>query len=88
MLVRSCLMGALVGMSGGFIVGLIGAFVLGSIEFMLSEEGTGPAVDILSWDLLLSIPTGTIIGIVVAIRKHKRRQATEAREEEEAQSRR
>lgn len=55
---------------------------------MLSEEGAEPAIDILTWDLLLSIPTGTIIGIVVAIRKHKRRQAIEAEEEEEAQSRR
>lgn len=81
MLVRRCLMGALVGMSGGFIVGLISAFVLGSIGFMLSEEGTEPVVDILTWDLLLSIPTGTIIGIVVAIRKHKRRQASHADEE-------
>lgn len=88
MLVRRCLMGALVGMSGGFLVGLISAFVLGSIGFMLSEEGAEPAIDILTWDLLLSIPTGTIIGIVVAIRKHKRRQAIEAEEEEEAQSRR
>ncbi|PWB77127.1 MAG: hypothetical protein C3F08_10405 [Candidatus Methylomirabilota bacterium] len=83
MLIRKCLMGALVGMSGGFIVGLVAAFVLGPIGLLFSEDGTGPAADLVGPALLLSIPTGTVIGIVVAIRKHSRlRQAAEEEEHE------
>lgn len=83
MLVRRCLMGAIVGMSGGFIVGLIGAFVLGPIWMILSEGHTAPAVNITGLVLLLTIPAGLIIGIMVPIREASRRRQ-EAKAEEEA----
>ncbi|HWQ70258.1 MAG TPA: hypothetical protein VN494_09990 [Patescibacteria group bacterium] len=82
MLVRKCLMGALVGMSGGFLVGLIGAFVLGPIWMIASEGGAAPPVNLMSLVLLLTIPAGIIIGIMVPIRKaSRRRQAAKAEEE-------
>lgn len=82
MLVRKCLMGAIVGMSGGFIVGLIGIFVLGPIWMMASEGNNPPPVNLLTLTLLLTIPTGFIIGIMVPIRKASRlRQAAKAEEE-------
>ena len=82
-LIRKCLMGAIVGISGGFIVGLIGAFVLGPIWMIAFEGGdAAPPVDIMSVVLLLTIPTGLIVGIMVPIRKASRlRQAAKAEEE-------
>lgn len=76
-------MGAIVGMSGGFLVGLIGAFVLGPIWMITSEGGdTAPPENLMSWVLLLTIPAGVIIGIMVPIRKaSRRRQAAKAEEE-------
>ena len=76
-------MGALVGMSGGFLVGLIGAFVLGPIWMIASEGGdTAPPANLISWVLLLTIPAGVIVGIMVPIRKaSRRRQAAKAEEE-------
>jgi hypothetical protein len=82
MLGRKCLMGALVGMSGGFILGLVGAFVLGPIWMIASEGNEPPPVNLLTLTLLLTIPTGLIIGIMVPIRKaSRRRQAAKAEEE-------
>lgn len=76
-------MGAIVGMSGGFIVGLVGAFVLGPIWMMASEGGPAPPVNLTSLALLLTIPAGLIVGIMVPIRKASRlRQASKAEEEE------
>ncbi|MDE2058881.1 MAG: hypothetical protein KGL31_01920 [candidate division NC10 bacterium] len=82
MLVRKCLMGAIVGVSGGFIVGLIGGFVLAPIWMMASEGDTGTAANIQSLALLLAIPVGLIIGIMVPIRKASRRRQAEKAEEE------
>lgn len=82
MLVKKCLMGALVGMSGGFLVGLIGAFILGPLWMIASEGGTPPPVNLISLVLLLTIPAGLVIGIMVPIRKaSRRRQAAKAEEE-------
>ncbi|MDE2181011.1 MAG: hypothetical protein KGJ40_09225 [candidate division NC10 bacterium] len=82
MLVRRCLMGAIVGVSGGFIVGLIGGFVLAPIWMMASEGDTRMATNIQGLALLLTIPAGLIIGIMVPIRKASRlRQAAKAEEE-------
>lgn len=82
-LVRKCLMGALVGMSGGFIVGLVGAFVLGPIWMIASEGGdAAPPVNLMTLTLLLTIPAGLIVGMMVPIRKaSRRRQAAKAEEE-------
>ena len=82
-LVRKCLMGALVGMSGGFLVGLVGAFVLGPIWMIASEGGdAAPPANLMSVVLFLTIPTGVIVGIMVAIRKASRhRQVAKAEEE-------
>lgn len=76
-------MGAIVGMSGGFIVGLVGAFVLGPIWMMASEGGPAPPVNLTGLALLLTIPAGLIIGIMVPIREASRRRQ-EAKAEEEA----
>lgn len=82
MLVRKCLMGAIIGMSGGFIVGLIGAFVLGPMWMIASQGDTAPVMDITGPTLLLTIPAGLLIGVTVQIRKAlKRRQAANAEEE-------
>ena len=83
MLVRKCLMGAIVGMSGGFIVGFIGAFVLEPIWMIASEGGdAAPPVNIMSVVLLLTIPAGLIVGIMVPIREaSRRRQAAKVEEE-------
>lgn len=72
MLVRKCLMGAIVGISGGFIVGLIGAFVLGPIWMIASEGGPAPPISIITLMLLITVPTGLIIGIMVPIRRASR----------------
>ncbi|GEM_PF-5477165 len=89
MLGRKCLMGALVGMSGGFILGLVGAFVLGPIWMIASEGNEPPPVNLLTLTLLLTIPTGLIIGIMVPIREaSRRRKEAKAEEEEEARSHR
>jgi len=88
MLGRKCLMGALVGMSGGFILGLVGAFVLGPIWMIASEGNDPPPVNLLTVTLLLTIPTGLIIGIMVPIREASRRRQEAKNEEEEARSRR
>ncbi|MBZ0160474.1 hypothetical protein [Candidatus Methylomirabilis sp.] len=87
MLVRRCLVGAIVGMSGGFIVGLVGAFVLGPIWMIASEGDAAPPVNLMSLTLLLTIPAGVLIGIMVPIRKASRRRQ-EAKAEEEARLRR
>ncbi len=73
MLVRRCLVGAIVGMSGGFLIGLIGAFVLGPLWMIASEGGAPPPVNLISLVLFLTIPTGLIIGIMVPIRKASKR---------------
>lgn len=88
MLVRKCFMGAIVGMSGGFIVGLVGAFVVGPIWMLASEGNNPPPVNLLTLALLLSIPTGLIIGIMVPIREASRRRQAAKAEEEETRSRR
>jgi cytochrome c-type biogenesis protein CcmH/NrfF len=82
-------MGALVGMSGGFILGLVGAFVLGPIWMIASEGNEPPPVNLLTLTLLLTIPTGLIIGIMVPIREaSRRRKEAKVEEEEEARSHR
>jgi len=78
-----------VGMSGGFILGLVGAFVLGPIWMIASEGNEPPPVNLLTLTLLLTIPTGLIIGIMVPIREaSRRRKEAKAEEEEEARSHR
>lgn len=78
MLIRKCLMGALVGMSGGGIVGLTVAFVIGPIWLIASEGNGAPPVNLISLCLLLTIPVGLVIGIMVPIRRaSKRRHETD-----------